>query len=158
LVSCGKPLPYDGAHVRRVTSLVTYGTVISEGSVSQLLKEQLRLNFASTTVSRIDAVTTSVIELGELLGIQVGPLDSSRPSESLTTDESWLIDICVALESKPEVLAVAASHLDARGVTKFWAYLNEKAHGITTVIAVDEKLVLNDISHLHIPSLKEVTA
>lgn len=156
LVSCGKPLPYDGAHVRRVTSLVTYGTVISEGSVSQLLKEQMRLNFASTTLSRIDAVTTSVTELGELLGIEVGSLDSSRPSESLTTDESWLIDISVALESKPEVLAVSAFHLDAPSVIELWAYLNKKAHGITTVIAVKEDMKLKDIPHLSIPSRKEV--
>jgi RND superfamily putative drug exporter len=158
LVSCGRPLPYDGAYVRKVTSLVISGAIATEGNVSALLRELLRLNFVKATTEQVEALTGSVRELGSWLGIQVGELDATRDSESLSPEESWLIDLCVAVVSKPEILAISAFQHDASVIEKLSKYLARQAEGITTLIAVPQEVVLSETLQFSVLPRQEVNA
>lgn len=137
LVSCGKPLPYDGVYVRKQTSLITYGAESADGSVANLIEEQLRLNGVRSANTHVADVVDLVNDLATQLAVSVESLGAERPSDSLTTDESWLIDICVATVSAPEVLAVSAAHLDTALAQKLVAFVNAHTGPTTTsVIAV----------------------
>lgn len=137
LISCGRPLPYDGSHVRRLTSLVVPGAAPMEGSVVDQIREQLRLNQLPATLSSVEDIRGLVNLLAVASGMTVGDLSDARPAEALTTSESWLVDLAVALRGNAELIAVDARALAEEAVAPFMAEtLAQAATETTLVLAV----------------------
>lgn len=111
LVSCGKPLPFDGARVRRASSLITYGASSTDGNVASMIRELLRLNHVRVRPDVEKRTVDLATEIAQAAQLAFGAIDQSRDALSLTTDEMWVIDVAVAIVSAPEVLALTMFHL-----------------------------------------------
>ena len=134
VVSCGRPLPYDASHVRRWSSLVTYGAPAMEGSVRDQIREQLRLNHVSGDAAHREQLGYIVTALAESAGIRLGAFNETRSTEDLTTDESWVIDCGIALIGDSRVIAVDARNLPTTRISDFVSAVCEHASATATLL------------------------
>lgn len=134
IISCARPLPYDAAHVRTMTSLVVPGAWPMDGSVRDQIREQLRLNKVTPSKAHVATIAEIATRLGTAMGTAVGALDATRSSDSLSTTESWLVDLAVAVAGDAELIAVDARAVPPDSVGDFIAALLEPARLSSTFI------------------------
>lgn len=106
LISCGRPLPFDGVHVRREAALVLGTQRSSEGTLEQYLYDGLKLNTLAHDDTAIDGIIRIAGELAEIAGIRFENTRLSRPARTLTTQEVWLLELSIATQESAKLLAV----------------------------------------------------
>lgn len=134
LVSCGRPLPYDAVHVRAVTSLISYDSVHTDGSVADLITEQLRLNGVKPTSEALKQTRAALDIFSHATGLKVGDFSQARAAQTLTTDESWLLDLAIATLSNPQIIAVDAYQLTTAEASELVRALDESVSPTTSIL------------------------
>lgn len=137
LISCGRPLPYDGAHVRRRAACVLQGIPSTEGSVAQLVRQQLRFNAVRSPQRSQGELRELATELSALTSISLGSWGPQRAATDMSSAELWVLDICVAVMSKAELICIEAFSCDAdqlQGLAQFLsAHCAESTSAVLTV-------------------------
>lgn len=96
LISCGRPLPFDGVHVRRDAVVVLGSPQPGDGTIEQFLHDGLRLNGLPHDDSAIDAVVQRAAELAEATSMRFESTRLSRPARNASTQELWLLELAIA--------------------------------------------------------------
>ena len=162
LVSCGRPLPYDAVHVRKLSSLVRYEPTYFDGTISRLISEQLRLNGQKPDPAALRTVDSLYTALRDATMLKLRNLSDLGTATTLTTDESWAIDLAIAIATRPQVLAVNASQLSNEALAGLVKVLDEKLDRSTTVLvgaaSIAKVKISRPVQYLEVPIREGVLA
>jgi RND superfamily putative drug exporter len=136
LISCGRPLPFDGVHVRRETALVLSMPEVGEGSLEDLISSLLILNRVKRDADTVDTVLRDAIELANVAGVRFENTRLSRPLASVTNREAWLIDVAVALMQPVKLIAVDVRNAPNSVQAQFVNTVAAKADARCTILAL----------------------
>lgn len=132
LISCGRPLPFDGYHVRREAALVLSVPAPSGLSLEQYIFDGLRLNHLHRDDDAIDSVVASAQMLAEAGGMRLDHARLSRPVSAMNTEEVWLIDLAIAVMAPVKLLAVDLRNAPPAAQSDLmWAVAKELAPSTT---------------------------
>lgn len=106
LISCGRPLPFDGVSVRKEAALVLGQQPPGDGTLEQYVYDGLKLNKLAHDDTAIDGIIRDATEFAEVAGIRFENTRLSRPARTLTTQETWLIELSIATQEPAKLLAI----------------------------------------------------
>lgn len=106
LISCGRPLPFDGVHVRHETALVLGSPQTGDGSIEDFIHDGLRLNKLPHDDDSVDAVVTRAGELAETASVRFEGTRMNRAATTLSTQEAWLLELAIAEQQPVSLLAI----------------------------------------------------
>lgn len=136
LISCGRPLPFDGVHVRKDAVVVLGSPQPGDGTVEQYIRDGLSLNGLGHDDDAIDAVVERAGALAALASIRFEGVRFTRPSRALTTQELWLIELAVAAQLEVALVAFDLRAAPSETQDALLAELCEMLPATTTVAAL----------------------
>lgn len=152
IVSCGRPLPYDGSHVRSVSSLVSLNTSISEGNVEKHIRDGLRFNDTGHSEAEVDEVVSRAERFAEVTGAPNTAFRLSRSAETLSSSERWLLELAIVSLSGSELLAIDTRLAPAAHQAALLETLANIVDAHTTLLAT----VNDSVSNLEISNRKVI--
>lgn len=136
LISCGRPLPFDGVHVRRESDLVLGAPVVGTGTIEQHIIDGLRLNRMPHTEQAVDQVVDDAVALAAAADLRFDSTRLSRSASTLTTTDAWIYELALALHQPVRVLAADLRTAPSSAQARVLTLLSERVAPSITIIAL----------------------
>lgn len=136
LVSCGKPLPYDGVRVRKQSALVLDNVEVVESSVEQQIVTGLRMNSLAHDEAHVDATLTIAEALLGASGISGDGYRLNRSAEGLGQAQRSILELAIAVQCPIEVLAFDARIAAQKHAAKFISRVCDLTQANVTIVSV----------------------
>lgn len=136
LISCGRPLPFDGVHVRRDAVLVLGSPQPGDGTVEQFVLDGLRLNRLPHDDEAVDAIVRRAAELAQSSTLRFESTRLSRPARNVSTQELWLLELAIAEQQAVALVAVDLRNAPPQGQRNLLQALSSSLSAQTTIAAL----------------------